>query len=926
MSASSSAQPAAGLGVVPTATRRFHFPRASRYAPWVSAFAAGLAVVVAVFWAVIATPGDLQQRDLYPSLELDRVIEHSVYPLWSPRGTLNIAGAGRLPITLLLVGFAKLAGLDGATYARLIVLWIAGVGYVSAFASFALASRWRPSVPTTGAAIGAMVTAVTFVVNPWSIARLEHSWLLAQWATAPLVLGLYMEGTRTRRRRWIAGSALTFALLGAAQPHYLVFTTAALAAWIAGTWVARRGRRRRTMTDAAVWAGALIPLLAYQVAPFVSVRLLGGSPDPAYTLMDQTQTTIARYQDLPTTLQGIANFNWHARLLPPDASRLPWELAGWVAALLPLAAALQRQWGAPARHLAAVGYGAALIAAASAWEPTANAYQAAVNSVPGLWVFREPDRVVGLLVLAQALSAGFVVADLISRAHRRPRLRHTLRPALLAVYVVSALGVHAAPAIPLLWDEHRPSYVPRELPSDYREVLRAVDADAGPSGRILVVSSDDRVPPWDMARILRLMEAASLANPSLTGDTRSPVPPAPVAGRWLEFFQGVDPAAALAAARRAGFSHIVVMRDYPTGDKLAETLAGLSDIDVVASGPHALALRIGAAAPLIEAVDAAWSDRLDVPAPSGTAHVLANHQVDPALRNQSDVAGTTLDAVFATNRDVELLPVTASFGFHGAYGGWTRSGAYADERQAWLKHIQRAGLQDWAADYNLGLAFAAAGGDRQTLKLDLPDRKDRELWIRLFHSPDSTWVEATAGQATVRVVTTSAAIGWEWKRVGSLRAAALSLRAGPGLEAVSTVALTPTGWRPPIAVTAAPPVQPRLAVTQRQPTRIVATANDVDGRAFVILREAYDPVWLAWVEGRAYAPVLTDGLWNGYSVPVTDGMRVVFEFAPQRWYDLGIAISLVTALGLLSGLAIAGTPVHRLVVATRRLRLNRHAP
>ena len=90
-----------------------------------------------MFWAVITTPGDLQQRDLYPSLVLDRVVEHSVYPLWSPRETLNIAGTGRLPITLALVGIAKAIGLDGATYARLIVLWIAGVGYVSAFAAFA---------------------------------------------------------------------------------------------------------------------------------------------------------------------------------------------------------------------------------------------------------------------------------------------------------------------------------------------------------------------------------------------------------------------------------------------------------------------------------------------------------------------------------------------------------------------------------------------------------------------------------------------------------------------------------------------------------------------------------------------------------------------------------------------------------------------
>ena len=230
--------------------------------PWPLAFAAGAIIVVSVFWAVIATPGDLQQRDLYPSLDLDRVVEHSVYPLWSPRGTVNIAGTGRLPITLVLVGAAKALGLDGATYARLIVLWIAGVGYVSAFAAFALFARWRPSIPRTSAAIGAMVAGVAFVVNPWAIARLEHSWLLAQWAMAPLVLALYLEGTRTTRRRWTVASALAFALLGAAQPHYLVFTALMVVAWTIGTMVQCPVQRRRALIDGLVWAAALVPLLA----------------------------------------------------------------------------------------------------------------------------------------------------------------------------------------------------------------------------------------------------------------------------------------------------------------------------------------------------------------------------------------------------------------------------------------------------------------------------------------------------------------------------------------------------------------------------------------------------------------------------------------------------------------------------------------
>jgi len=893
-------------------------PRISVAAPWIAAFTAGLAVVVAVFWAVIATPGDLQQRDLYPSLVLDRVVEHSVYPLWSPRGTMNIAGTGRLPITLLLVGFAKLLGLDGATYARLIVLWIAGLGYVSAFASFALISRWRPALRGPSAALGAMVTAVAFVVNPWTIARLEHSWLLAQWAVVPLVLALYMEATRTRRRSWIVGSALVFGLLGAAQPHYLVFTALTIIAWIAGACVTHHQRRRRAIADAAVWILTLAPMLAYQIAPYAAIKLLGGSPDPAYTLMDQTRTTISRYQDLPTTVLGIANFNWHQHVALPDASRLPWEFSGWVAASLPVAAVIQRRWGAPSHHLAAIGIASVLVAAASAWEPTADAYQVAVNSVPGLWVFREPDRLVGLFVVAQAFGAGFVTADLIGRVRANGTLRRALAPAMLAVGVGLSLGVHAVPAIPLLWDESRPGYVPRALPTDYREVLRTVDADAGPTGRILVVSSDDRTPPWDDTRILRLMEAASLGSPSLTGDSRSPVPPAPVSGRWIDFLLGSRPADGLDASRRAGFSHVVVIRDWPAGDRLARSLLELPDIDAIASGPNALAIRLGRAALQVEAVDATWADRLGGPARRGSAYLLANHQIKPPLPDQPVTAGRTSDAVFATDRNVELRRVTPWFGFHSTRGGWTRGGAYADERQSWLKRLEREGLHDWTSDYGLGLAFAVPGGERDTLEIDLRDSPDRAVWLRVFTSPNSSWINVSWHDHSVRLSTTSAEAAWEWRLVGFPQAEEISIEAGPGLAAVSTVALAPAGWRPPAATAATPLAQPHVDIARRERTRVEATADDADGLAFVVLREAYDPAWLASVDGEAFAPVLADGLWNGYFVPVRDATNITFEYTPQRWYDVGIAISAASASTLLVALALRNETVRSVARLVRR--------
>ena len=876
--------------------------------PWPLAFAAGAGIVVAVFWAVIATPGDLQQRDLYPSLVLDRVVEHSVYPLWSPRGTLNIAGTGRLPITLVLVGVAKALGLDGATYARLIVLWIAGVGYVSAFAAFALFARWRPAVPRTCAAIGAMVAGVALVVNPWAIARLEHSWLLAQWAAAPLVLGLYLEGTRTAQRRWTVASALVFALLGAAQPHYLVFTALMIAAWAVGTIVQCPVKRRRALTDGLVWSAAVVPLLAYQIAPFVAVKLYGGSPDPAYTLMDQTRTVLSRYQDLPTTLQGAANANWHEVLVPAGAERLPWELAGWAVAALPLAAVLRRRWGPPALYLAVGGYAAALVAAASNWAPTADVYQTAVNAVPGLWVLREPDRVVGLLIVAQAFGAGFVIADLLGRVAGGWRTRAALGPALLAGYVGLALGVHAVPAVPLLWNADGPGYVPRPLPADYRGVLSAADAAAGPDGRTLVVSSDDRHPPRDPARTLRLMEAASLANPSLTGDTRSPVPPAPVAGRWIEYLYGIEPSAAWRAAQRAGFSQLVVMRDHLDGDELA---AALPEAAVLASGPNALALDLGEAAPLLESTSAVWSDRLDAAAPDGTTRILANHRARPALPRSVSPPQPTTDAAFAIDDDVALLPVTGWFGFHGSQGGWTRGGAYADERQTWLKRLTREGLQDWASDYGLGLAFVTPGDVREALVIDTPAHRDRAVWLRVFTSPRSTWIDVAASQGSMRLTTRSATSGWRWMPVGPAADGGVSVTAGPGLEAVSTLALAPTGWRPTTVQAAPPLVQPRIDVGVRGPTRIEATARGASGWSFIVLRQAYDPAWLGSVAGEAFAPLLADGLWNGYLLPVSDGAALTFEYAPQRWYDIGIVFSAVTAVGLAAGLVLVGAGLPR---------------
>ena len=888
---------------------------------WIAVFTLGLAIVAAVYGLVLTQPGDLQQRDLYPSLFLERVVEHSVYPLWSPRGTFNIAGTGRLPITLILVGFAKLLALDGATYARLILLWIVFVAYTSGFFGFSLLSRWRPGgggiVPA-----GALVCGVVAAVNPWTIARLEHSWIMAQWAVVPVVVGVFAEGLRTGRKRWILGSALIMAAFGTAQPHYLVITTGVVFLTAAIVAVCGPGKPVRHFADLGLWVLILLPLSAHLIAPYAAARFLAGTGDPAYTLTDQTLTTISRLQDLPGTLLGTGNFNWQDVLAPSGPERVIWSMAAWGIALTPLGAILLAGWRRPAIALAAGGYLVAVFLSMSHWEWTAELFQRAVNDVPGFWVFREPDRTTGLVVWSQALALGIIATSL--TAWRGPPLQTLGRWALMA-YVALAAVFHAAPATAnTLWKSNESNYVPKPLPEDYRRVLRAVDRSAGPNGRILVASSDERAPNWDKTRILRLMEAASIESPSITGDTRSPVPPSPVSGRWFEFFYSLPGDGAVDAALNAGFDRIVVVRDYYAGDRTARAISQALGVREIEAGPNIWGGELSEdALPTVEIGFPILVTDLASTTDTNEVAVLANHSAvlehPGAYITSASTVEAAIEQSFAELGPSGVRPVTNWFGFSSRRGGWIRGGAYADERQSWLAELRRLGLESWSADYDLGIAFAPPGEARDRMTINTRDARGRTtvrteeagarriytydaptVWLRVFTSPESDWLDIEWQGGGKRIDTNSLEAAWRWFEIGAIGRETIAIVPGPGLAAVNAVAFAPAGWSPEDRSPSVQFVHAEVEYQRQSATRYAASLASEQGLVFVLLREAYDPLWRAKLDGRSIEPVLADGLWNGYVIPVVDRgvTNVTFEYAAQRWYDIGIGISSASALTL----------------------------
>jgi len=60
--------------------------------------------------------------------------------------------------------------------------------------------------------------------------------------------------------------------------------------------------------------------------------------------------------------------------------------------------------------------------------------------------------------------------------------------------------------------------------------------------------------------------------------------------------------------------------------------------------------------------------------------------------------------------------------------------------------------------------------------------------------------------------------------------------------------------------------------------------------------EAYDPLWVCYVNGQKIHSIPLYGVINGFYINQTGHLEITIEYEPQRWFNLGCTISLTTLL------------------------------
>jgi hypothetical protein len=413
------------------------------------------------------------------------LLDYPSGPQFPQLSAFPLPSSGDIGNTIPLLGtLALLKEVDGLLPDKLLLLApivIGGSGVYHAVRSQLEASFWP-----------AIYGGTLFVVNPFVYDRYlaGHLFFLLAYSLLPWALSPLCEMTRRPSGRGAVVVGLWFFVLGAIDVHVLgIYGLLAVIAAISAPT-----RYRLAFGAAAIGIGTV--MCAYWLLPslFISQGEEIGAADLAVYASRPEGFAI-----LPTLL-GMDGF-WRDEFTGPG-ERVPALYLLLVPMLaLALAGVADALRSERRRFAIVLSIGAVLglvLAAGSAFPPTADAFRWAFEHVPYMGIYREPQKFLALLILAYAIF-GAVGLDAILRTRERSR-RPSITPVAAAVGVAVVLGY----GYTMVWGFGGQAKL-SHYPASWAEADRIMTARG--HGRVLVF-------PWHLYAVWSFSDGRIVANPA----------------------------------------------------------------------------------------------------------------------------------------------------------------------------------------------------------------------------------------------------------------------------------------------------------------------------------------------------------------------------------------------------------------------------
>lgn len=947
--------------------------------------------ILCAFARWISTPGWLNDGDLAFPLSAQALWKEH-YPAWNPSGFPTMAATPHLFVTALLSAVAHALSWDGQTYEKVTVLVIVLMAGTAAYAGgVLLLETFSPSsLPrlSWGDLSVCVVFAVFYVLNPWSLGRVGHLYVLMGFSVAPLVAALAVRALVTRSLRPAIAGAILHSVVGSSSPHSAIFVGMVVSAAVAFHAVlgfdARPIRLRlRASATTLVAFGMTYVLGSAFIWFFVLAQTLAGNPIPLGLVVAQDLENLTRNQTLLNTLRLVGNWYWSDALQPQPPAPIGWSMVSLAPFVVVVAGAIMphrlRRLCLFFLLLAAV---CALLLVVATSPALRESFQVAVDQLPLGWLVREPDKAAGIIALAYTLGGTVAVSSIVRHLNRPGATgwhRFDQRP--LAVGTAITLVLFVIPAVSgVLWNPGT-AVLPRQLPPEYLDVFRQFGAPRATdfSPRALALGSGQpRV--WSGQRTVELFLPRSLPIRSFSTAT---VLGATYAQHVKDILgDGRDPAPLL---RASGTSLVIVESDHAEGRRLRGYLEALR-YSFLGGGPSVAVFGVPEARrglssspdsftshPVVEAAASiqlvtglpdvtGTEDR--IPAVTVDLAPLPPAQIHELASLQKEGGNVAQDLALLDASRGQIVSLTTTVLNDDPRAGWARGRAAQTVYSRWHDTLALLGLSNWQFDYGVGLLFTFASGNTVIrAPITLVERTpsgDQRVWARVLASPKGGALairlspraaspslgHSSAGLTPAvsslglgeesalfePILTSDIRTGFVWRNLGTLdlrpgRAYEAEIENLYGFNAVNALVIVPIHPTDPFPAPGAstdrsPPV---VKWSHPSPTRYVVSVQDVSQPFFLILHEHFDPGWLAQVGQTTIHPVLTNGISNGYPISELGTYSIVIDYAPQRWYDAGIIVSLTS--GSLAMVYVAGWRprrfrIHRSASADRRATLN----
>ncbi|MBN1288184.1 MAG: carbohydrate binding domain-containing protein [Actinobacteria bacterium] len=895
--------------------------------------ALSILVIIVASWGLFYTHffsrGTLMYVDMSFPTSVGRNMELYNHMWWQYGSVMNIWNVQRLFWSYPLLFICKILGLSSASYLLILfsgTLALAGISmYILAFSLLGAWGLGRKK--TSSLFIGSVLAGIIYMYNPFSLAHLWPYFGYPGYALLPLAFWLLKKAVDNRSTGYTVALAVVISL-ASTGPICIIWFWLMIFTYLMFDLGLKRFKKKEVLADLklfgitiAVYAGiGMLWILPYLYS------LLSSKPFvPSYVprLTQSAMDSLSGGNTIVSNMRLISGWG-----MPFDMSPSNWfwtilSFALVVTSIVGFALLLKRRGGKPSAVYWASVSVAAIVLATGTSSIIRGLYSYIVLGAPQAsaygWILRSPDRWLVYVPIFYALMCAFVTARLIEGNIPAGKV---LAVVVIAVLIISLLPVTIGFATKV--------YDSTDIPEDYAQVNEFIEQKAGDNARILWMpffrdgfrfywapykrigafytyssnpSINDLQNPYNLHSYFYwlntlLSGTAALGDAVITeydlmlGNDIIARLLAPFAPEYLIFDNSVP-----------GFR----FGDVFTTDRSLELADKTEWLDVfqLLYGPE----HIRAATNTIMAND--FYDNLSVSRAMTPEHFEKIAFIDDDL-----ALGKKYGAVSLMDH---LEPVSKNGGFEETdRSGFTSHWLPEDFSRGTLMHTDNTVKRDGEVSlrvlnrdaYDLGINWIHGApipvtpGSIYVVESSVKYRNSEWThivvegrkqatgeWVRLVYCPTvgsgtSKWKDYQSsfyvpeGIDSIRV---RLAAGW-----------VKDTMKGPAVSWFDNVRLSKVNptlyWE--MVERGDPPV---VTSTQVSPEKYKVTVKGAERPFVLVMSEAYDAMWEAKVEGgKTVDAIPLYATINGFPIDKTGDYTITIEYASQKWFTMGLAVSLLS--------------------------------